>query len=869
MIRWLRILGPLALGAIMVWLMIHGTQSYLARSNPWDMKIATAKSILNYVVTEHKPLRMAVFPTDRTIRVISHLIFPEGREYDPELRLVYGMTVTLMSERGVVEWEHEYWNETRQSKSDRQNGIWLMECAFTTTGTEVSDERLTYVVLPEGLPTTEATLQIELKGWPGKALVRAYRMLPRTPLEIARQELALPKEERQLLAQRLFRESWNELSPLERELLLEEEWERIVPRGVSGADYVGMQIYFTGFHLPAEETPPQPGRYLLPGRALALNLVGPANVELFTMLAPQPLSFAEQKDNVKPQAPQGPIASLVEGTVLFGLAQQETQRFETPLYGDHFTSQGVLHVPAGQISSLAFTNRSGGPLWLLPVLHDGDGATILGTTPNLPVPAGLKVKGEVLQADERVYTVHRALPGERLRFPVFASPGGETLRVIAYPPFRKEDLSPVDFSLRFDLRDTKEEKVFAAELKGQATRSGFDDYPYEEPTDEWEAGQAQISYFRIPAGRYMLELESERALDLIVQSPACLYCEDEPEPVFNVPIEPLSWRNAAPAKARWMAIKPEGYESLVREGRAPSLRAQTRLDLLTPITELKPETLYEILEPRDKGSCSPLLEQFKEGQIPEKTWAYTSFTEIPPGEQRSITVPVEFAGRPVVLHYDLGSPDKLGRPVLAEWDGKKSSGGPARTVVGEMSERLTAGKHTIRLEAPGDGGRYWINTPVDNASLSDTYNLRRVCRMEAGKDIHFPVSHRGGVKQTVNILVYRLGGSGAELELSARLDQGSPRLFQPALATGLTPAVKAWPLPAARASRSILEVERGKLVGQGQSFMLTLYEEAAGGTHDVGVRVTKGGETLWVRAFVVTENMVPGKGYMVWKSSVR
>jgi len=123
----MRILGPLLLALVLIVIMLFGAKDYLLRQNPWDWKLANAKSILYYDVTPEKPLSLGVFASDRDVRLISHLQLPENSVYDPDKTYTYGMRISILEKGDTESWSHEYWVETRQSKDEPRDGVWLKE----------------------------------------------------------------------------------------------------------------------------------------------------------------------------------------------------------------------------------------------------------------------------------------------------------------------------------------------------------------------------------------------------------------------------------------------------------------------------------------------------------------------------------------------------------------------------------------------------------------------------------------------------------------------------------------------------------------------------------------------------------------------
>ena len=868
----MRSLGPVVLGCCLIAFAIFGVSHYLTGKNPWEEKIARAKSILYYKATEKKPLNLIIYPSDSTIRILSHIILSTGAAYDPYKRYSYGLRVSVPDKVLNTEWTHDYWIQTRQSKSDPLNDMWLNECAFTTSGLEVSDDRITYIKLPEGVPSDEALLKVELIGWKeGPVLIRAYRDQQRTPLEIAKMEFSLGDEEKIQLADRLGKGKWSDLTPLERELMLLSKWDRVMPAGVSGADYGTLQIYFTGFHLPVEFTPAEAGELVPPGKAIALALDRPAKVELYAKIAPEPLPFNDPDRDLRTIPSGRKINAAVEAISISSIKETSTVVWKNEIADMRYDFLGGISLAKGRMTGLVFTNRSDSHLYLLPVLKKGDPSLLKADAETLPLPDYLG-DGVAIRPDKRHTECSAVLPGaeDNPLHMLFTPPrsGGEAARIIAYPRLGSDEVDPVSFTMKFSIEDKEGKQVWSGEAIGQAKQSIFEGYPDLDPEMKRFPGEAQVTYLRFPAGKYFLRLDSDRHLDVIVQTPICLYCEDEPEPGYPEPEETLRWRNERPLRSRWIALEPENYDYLLKNGRSAIVSTQPRLEAREEI-RTDPNQLFEVLEPRERGKSSQLMEQAGPDSEFGDEWKYSDYVMIKPGGMYSVSAPPDFMGRPAILRFDLGDPEKLEDGFELLVDKKAPTEIRPRTVIGEIRERIAAGRHTLELSGPSEASGYWINLPAEDMKLSDRYGLRTVHKLEKGERLTFSVEQKAGMKRTVNILVYRDANSRSRIALSGTIDRGRPRVRGFAVSSGVTQARKRLILKPGAPSRSILETERGVVVGHAQLFFMTFFEEAGGGLHELSLSTEGGNEDIWLRAFVGTQKMKPGHGFLVWKSTRR
>ncbi len=866
----MRILGPLLLALVLITIMLFGAKDYLLRQNPWDWKLANAKSILYYDVTPENPLSLGVFASDRDVRLISHLKLPENSVYDPDKTYTYGMRISIVEQGETESWSHEYWVETRQSKDELRDGVWLKECAFNNEGDPITDDRLTVVHMPLDVPQEKGAMQVELLGWPNATLfVRAYRTQPRSILEITSLELSLTAEERFRQAERIFRSDWRDLTALERELLLSKDWQRLTALGMSGVDYTTSQVFVTTYRRPDPLPEDTAGSMLAPGQALAITLRGPVTLSVLARIMAAPLSFAEQAARKpEPEPPAGPIDATVSLQWLIAPDQVKDRSLSTKLVGGAFRKLGEFSYSESQPTTLTLTNQSENYLSIAPLLEKGERDSVLGEVTWLPSPL-VGDSASLIQPKARTFTATRILPGQSpVEYPLYAGQRrGDSVRLLAYLAMTPEEKGETQFTIGVEVVDQQGEVKYAGEMQATTLPSALESYPDMDPASPQVVGDAQVGFLRFPEGQYTLRLSSPETVDVIVQTPSCLYCEEQLDEAYAVNVEPYRWRNESFARSRWMAVPPLAEKRLIKQGRRVRIAAQPRLDLPVPGEESL-TNFYEVLQPQGTPTCSGLLEPLKDPAEREMPWSYGTFTEIRPGQNYDVTVPEDYLGRPVMLRYDLGNSERLGELVSLTWETKKVTGGPARMVVGELSERVASGEHQVLLHAPSQGGRYWINLPVKQAPWADVFAMRTVCRLQKDGSMLLPVSHSGRGKRTINVLAYGVGKKRSATRLSGLLDRGAPRLKSWAISTGVTPANKELELMIAPTSSAVLDAARSQTVRQPEVFMMTLFEEAAAGGHQLRLTLKGQGE-VWVRAFASVEKPKVGQGYMIWKSAGR
>jgi len=866
----MRYLGPVILLSLMLLLVVAGLREFLILRSPWDSKIASAQSIMYYEISGDRTLKMKIYENDRSIRVVSHVSIPSaGYRYDPELRYSYCIEAVVRDMKNAEIWRHEYWIETRQSKSEFSNGMWGMECAFTTTGLEVTDDRVMFVIFPQEILRGESVLELKLKGYDdGSALLRAYRAIERNGIEVARAELTLADDDKLKIAERVFRSDWRELTQLERQLMLRNEWQRIPPLGVSGVDYQTRQLYFTGFHLPAEVLPPEEGEYLAPGAGTALNVKGPLEIKLYGRMAQRLPTFEEQKFHLSvPEPPVGPedVALSIQIVKTPGLS--ESRDLSVSAYGGFFREFSTFRFSSGEMAGLSIVNRSQHPLRIIPLLSQGDESSLLGEF-RLSHTGISDFKAIVPQA--RYYSAFRIRPGaEPLKFNLFGmeSPGGgQTLRIVAYPVLEC-DAMDAEQEMLVALRGKDGSVVFEGGLKLDAVVSPFEDYPDADPAQRRCAGEAQTAYLRYPDGEYVLELYSGNEIDVIVQSTACLYCEEKKHSSIQVDIEPIKWRNEVMELSCWFSLGVIDEEKLASENRRTLIRARMRMEAPEEIP-VDPYQAYVAIEAESGVSASRLLEQARDVIDTVGPWAYSSYTLVSAGKELTVDVPREYLGRPALIHCELGGSKVSGRKIMIEIDGRTALAQNLRMQSADIVLPVREGRHRFLLQGAENGDRFWINLPVENAQLSKHFFDRTVYRLEPGANLNFNVDHKAGTKQSLNILAYESDGASGGI-LRASFDGNFPRLRQPAVSTGITQAYKEQKLVSPGASESLLSVDRNASVSQPGAMLMTLFEDASGGSHKLTLSLGGASRAVWVRVFAIEEVPRPGKGFMIWKSSRR
>ncbi|MFP2913441.1 hypothetical protein ACLESD_52295, partial [Pyxidicoccus sp. 3LFB2] len=245
-----------------------------------DDKFARAERLVFYRLKPGEEMRVKV-PTDaEELRVVTHLMLPDGTTYGPERQYQYGLKLLLRDPGGVL-LEKPLFTRTRQSKAQPQeDGTWLQESAFATDpNVQVTDEREFLVRLPEPTRTKNAVMYLKSAGTHGTLLVRVYVRTPRRLPLLSSQRAADQRAEERV--ERTTFLPFEKLSAATRHKLAEEKWERLSAEGEAGTDYFIEPVYRTPFRLPLVEVAESEQERLGAGGAVALNVHGPTQAVLW------------------------------------------------------------------------------------------------------------------------------------------------------------------------------------------------------------------------------------------------------------------------------------------------------------------------------------------------------------------------------------------------------------------------------------------------------------------------------------------------------------------------------------------------------------------------------------------------------------
>ncbi len=877
-------------------LMVGLTALTVARSriadrvrSPLSEKLSEADRIAYYVVEPDVGPMFRIGPNDRSLKLITHLLLPASTPYDPEAEFAYGIVLIVRDPDGEEQWRHEFDIRTRQSKGGGDRFGWRYENAFMLDDErQVTDDRLTRVRLPEasGDRLVELRLVPQAPVDEVSGLARVYVRRSRPADDRTLRQFALNPEEARALIDNLTNGDWNQLSEDERQVKLSQVWERLAAEGEPGRDYSTLSIYETGFRLPRRSTNDARRLEVDRWRSLAINVIGPAELELKTFdgegragdleiyrrgLDGRDFAYPVLDSRVRGlSVPSGVHTLFIESSrrveIELGVVA-ETERVwlaeaDRAIRQDEHGNE-VLEPDRRRVEVIRVGAQwQERPRWSVAKVDD-------------PV-------ARIFRFDVRV-AAHVSAAWWRDRGPTpsldvcFLDAEGKQLRC---DPWTGEP----SIGSRFEgMRDAPR---FANQAPRGTTPEG--------PTRWYVVSEPQTLRVNAPPEAASVELrDPEGGLDqrLIVRG-YCYWPELDTtiaEPFRLYESEVLRWRYPPLETRTWFPLRPSNYDALEDAAAVAQLFAQVRLvpdggrrgafdaDRIGD-PELDNRWLDELagehgwdpgpwvtLEPRGIHRRRLVLERLDEGVARrlQQRWDGSLFTELWPNRKLVMDLSAGGPGAPE-LHWHV-DPRTLGRSVKLRIDGELHQHTLAATR-GRWRLPVNDGRRRVELEfdAPRSGWTMWIDRPV--LIGSPPVSRRRVIH-ELTTELVFPLDKPGPEAMTVNVVVY-LPRRREQAELELSLDDGTPvrrigvigdrvsvpeRTFEIDANGAFEPSadgeVEAGARRIPRVATRVVDIDaQPKLPLDVVTLHLQLGEDIAAGRHELRVKLLDGGR-VWVRAF--------------------
>ncbi len=832
--------------------------------NALEQKLAGAERYLYYRIT---PGAGPVFELDggeATLRLVTHAVIPAGDRYDPARELDYGVRLAVDLGGGNT-WTRDVFTRSRQSKarqSAEHGGAWLDENTFSLEpGLEVTDDRLLVVTLPPDV-RAGARVRVTLLGDAAEGYLRAYTPIPRR--DVDRKLREMPPAERGRRAERIGYLPWDRL-PADELASLRYAERRLSAEGKEGVDYETRTLYTTEFRL-RHTTVLERGLPVTPERAVAVNVVGPARLELAVArpvtgeapagtltarltgegAAPPPRTFAlpprDAPATYAVEVPAGVFTLAVEATAPAQLEVRGPAARPVALGG----AAGAAIVPDEGLVPVYLAQPSGPPVT---IAIDGP-ADLLGRV--------IRVDLRALASEPVPDTQARAVktwPGHEaaLPAPAAAAAPAQGPRVVVA-------------SLTLEAVDAGGRVVASSTAKLESEVSPFETAQLFGKLVATVCEPVNVR-FVVPPGGKEVRLRTDRPALLAVSTPVSL--SPPPDrldvPYDSVPLAAMLWRYARHVERGWLTVRARNHEELMPE-RTAMLATQARLEprevppapelsgtTLAPAGRLELQTVVERIPPADAAGFVT-------------RWAEGHYTRLAPGRAVKLDLS-RLPSRPRIQYWATGADtDVVGAGVKLVVDGRTALDRPLSAAQGTL--QLPAGLrgvHAVAVETAAPV-RLLVDRPPAEPG-GELYALRSVYRIDAGRTVRVTVTKRTAAPQNVNIVVYaRTPAADPGAAVRVAIDGGAPARIAGVALTKWTLADRALPLPPADrpATLGFANVARGGALHP-RLIAIALGDDLPAGPHTIALSVA-GASGVWGRFFTL-ENAPIAPRALQWRDA--
>lgn len=757
-------------------------------------KLADAQRVLAYRVTATRGPRFLLDGGRQQLRLSSVVVVPPPADFDPARELTYTFALTVHHD-GRELWRAEVAVTSRQSKQGWTGTEWEQEGAWSLDGTQLSDERITIVDLPD-LPV-DAVLELRLAG-DGEALARVFRFAPRDVPARERAALRLDDDHKAELLRASTYRPWSALDPMERDARLTRRWQRLSATGEDGVDFETRALFVSGFRT-AEPRLETEGFEIARDRAAVVNVTGPVHLRI------EPIGAA-----------------------------RDAYRVET---------RGTT--PRTWLSA-------GEPLAI--DVEEGPTSVILST--DAAEPRGFKIHGDherwIVSNERRAATPSDLIVPTRVRIPVIVL-GAATTAVV--PCYDAETVGAVGEILRVDARvvggpdaTATITATFRADNGSAVATQQLALAPSGAPFEhlEWQGTTSAVSEpssFRVVTPPHVARVELTADRDVAVQLSRWLPGTLEREPPYDTPPSDTSrWRYAPLRQRLWFPTAPANYDELALARRIGQLAAQVRIEAAAPELanagrELPAYETLPVVGAERQRAREPVAVADASEVI--RTWPPGTLAELRPHQPRTLAFRAAVPTRPR-LHW-LAPARTVGAEIAVKVDGTATPLSLATASGSIPLPDIAPGNHRVTVDAP-PSVQLWIDRPpVGNSDgLSRDRTLYRVGKRPAA----VYVRQRAGEQIHLYAIVYAPDTTPAPT-IRIAVDRG-----RPARRTGLvehvtiTEQISALPPP--RGPDARLVDLGGRSAGAPRAVHFALLDDLAPGQHRVDVAVVSG-SPVWLR----------------------
>ncbi|ACY12678.1 hypothetical protein [Haliangium ochraceum] len=877
----------LAIAGLCIWVVYQGRLPRTAMAQ----KLASAQRLSYHVITPTQGPRFELYGSERRIKIVSHPVLDPSLDYDPRRTINYGLRLELHHANRLL-WHHEVNLETRQSKLDWSDGLWMHENAFTSRlDLELGDDRMVIVHLPEDFPPG-SQLAVRLLGDPERGLVRVYQRVPRE--ESARENVLKRLDESggNALVDHNSYEPWTLLDVDEKLDRLHHTYQRLAPVGEPGFDFTSLSVFYTGFRTAVEELEGDRGLLLERQQGLVVNVLGPTSVRVELRRGARDSDrvdenlAAEGSDSAASDASAAVVRVRAVSEYARAPGQQSgtrpaAMRWELPVPGTTRPSFHELSLPTGLHSLHFFTDAR------TPVRLDISGPPLsqFGTMPYLDYDE----HDRRLLPDERRLAVFETGPGQ---LPVeggfFApdDPRAQIVRIdvrtlLTSTPRGVADEPPLanahfETGLAIEFLDGQG-KVMSAEQ--QVVRAPYTPFERIERTDDSVVSVTEPVGLRLiaPPSTHSVRVSASR--DVALRLYRFLEGEDVFQAPYDLALSDTLWRYAPRDRRQWFHTTPSNAPALLEAEQRALLVAQVRLiphgsgsgdgegdgdggrdGRPPPSYALKPigrPAQHEIHEPVPPRRFVELMRRWPPGMS----------TKIPAA--RTMRLRSDGRARPR-LDY-LVPTAALGDEVTVRVDGDVVDTRRFTTTRGHWRlPRLSRGDHAFTIETSARSATFLIDQPPAPAAAGGPARFslvrRRTVYALGTQPLEVEVRKPAGQSVRVTMVVYAPWTEDRDdISVHAIIGGGVPKRVPRTPFARITVAERSETLPASEATAPATFADREHpLVGYPRFISVPLGDDLLPGNHRVGFSL-RNSQPLWARFYVTHVAPQPSEEALQWR----
>jgi len=801
---------------------------------------------LFYLLEPGRPLRLTLEAGTRRVKLIG-LALVDGEAAEPNAGedVPFGFRVQLLDAAAEEVWSTPVWLRSRigDAETPVQGSLPLRRAYLAAGDGQLTDERVVELDLgPVGLRGGE--LHLEADGdspWP--VLVRPLRHHRSEDGDAPLGLTTLTDDEREELAHRVGVGAWHALHPSERDVLSTFRWQRMEASGARGRDYVTRRVVLTDHRSAAPEVAVAEDvmETLDPGRAVSLNLRGPARLAL----------------DLRPLATSGEVATTQISVVV---VSQRGEVTSTPLTaeGDREIAHD-LRLPPGEVSTVSVLNRGPQPLRITPRIDDVTGVLFGRPAVSTSPETGQYVLGPEVR---RMAMIRLSGDGGTAEY-TLRGRQRERLQIEARP------VAGAGATVAIHFLDETGSVLQSTELDCPAGVSPFE--LVRQPGDEGDLGAAGLpttAEFWAQADARAIRVEADAEVDVRLRVPMEIgWSPLEVDPAYALETDGVALRHEPLEERRWSSLTPEDLPALQAAGREVFVAAQVRLEP-TGDAALQPLDGENLLRWRVDPTNRQGHAWFPDGEVPRQrllerwampfsrslgtTWPDGAHTSLDVGEPTMVSSGNAQAGTARLAVW-LDDTSMLGSEAVLRIGGRDRVRVPlaARQLeipVGALPE----GSHEVTLEAPGTGLTALLSLPPgDREAARALYRERTVYRLARERNVRLSVPVREGADAVVYLLPYyelpagrTWPSSTARCRIRIEARGGRPAGV---LVDRTTPLEMEGDLPPGGAVEGFLADRSDRTLVTGDPVRIPLGDDLAGGTASLTLERLDGGDPVWFR----------------------